>query len=70
MNAKALDTSAYMQSSVDAFNAAIDAAQAVVNNPNASQNDVDKQILALQAAADAMLEKEKRKCCLRWCLHN
>ena len=58
-NAKALDTSAYMQSSVDAFNAAIDAAQAVVNNPNASQNDVDKQILALQAAADAMLEKEK-----------
>ena len=58
-NAKALDTSAYMQSSVDAFNAAIDAAQAVVNNSNASQNDVDKQILALQAAADAMLEKEK-----------
>ena len=57
-NTKALDTSAYMQSSVDAFQAAIASAQAVVDNPNASQNDVDKQILALQAAADAMLAKE------------
>ena len=38
---------------------AINAAQAVVNDPNATQNDIDKQILALQAAADALMPKEE-----------
>lgn len=55
--AKKLDTSAYTDSSVKAFNSAITSAEKVLNDPNATQEEVDKQIKLLKAQAEALIGK-------------
>lgn len=55
--AKALDTAGYTEASIASFEAAIASAQSVLTDAGASQSDVDKQILLLQKAAEALIQK-------------
>ena len=56
--AKAMDTAAYTDSSVAALTDAITAAQAVLDKDGAKQTKIDEAKEALQAAIDALVEKE------------
>ena len=56
--AKALDTAGYTEASIASFEAAIASAQSVLTDAGASQSDVDKQILLLQKAAEALIQRD------------
>ena len=57
--AQALDTAGYTESSIAFFNAAITSAQAAMADGSISQNDVDKQIHLLNAAAEALIPEAR-----------
>ena len=50
------DTATYTEESLAALNAAVDAAQAVLNDPAATQETVDKQTEAVEAAIKALVK--------------
>ena len=55
---EAAKTDVYTPESIAALNAAIEAAQAVYDDPEASQSNVDAQVTALEAAVNALEEIE------------
>ena len=61
LDAKVLDTSIYTKESVETFEKALAAAQAVLNNEDATQAEVDEALKTLEAASKVLVKKADKK---------